>query len=117
MFESIVYAFALIFILCGLFFLFLLLFDKIVLPKESDNYYPIVPAFHGDSTLPSTVYSAFVRANLFTFSKKNEVIVLDLGLDEYERKTCSEIVEGNATVVFCKPDEIEKLFVERSKKK
>lgn len=117
MLVSIIYAFALIFILCGLFFLFLLFFDKAMLPRGSDEYYTVVPAFHGDSRLPSTVYAAFIRANLFTFTKKNEVIVLDFGIDESEKRLCAEVVEGNATVIFCKAHEIEKLFVERRRKK
>lgn len=117
MFESIVYAFALIFILCGLFFLFLLLFDKVMLPADSDDYYFLVPAFHGDRRLSTTVYAAFVRANLFTFTKKSEVIVLDFGLDESEKKVCAEVLEGNATVIFCKPEKIEELFIERRKEK
>lgn len=117
MLESIIYAFALIFILCGLFFLFLLFFDKVMLPNGSENYYSVVPAFHGDKKLPSTVYAAFIRANLFTFTKKSEVIVIDFGLDEHEKMMCAEVLEGNATVIFCKPTEIERLFVERRKEK
>ncbi len=117
MLVSIIYAFALIFILCGLFFLFLLFFDKAMLPRGSDEYYTVVPAFHGDNRLPSTVYAAFVRANLFTFTKKNEVIVLDFGIDENEKKHCAEVLEGNATVIFCKTNEIKRIFVERRKKK
>lgn len=117
MLVSIIYAFALIFILCGLFFLFLLFFDKAMLPRGSDEYYSIVPAFHGDKRLPSTVYAAFIRANIFTFTKKNEVFVLDFGIDESEKKRCAEVLEGNAAVIFCKTSEIERIFVERHKKK
>ena len=117
MLESIIYAFALIFILCGLFFLFLLFFDKAMLPRNSDGYYSVVPAFPGDSCLPSTVYAAFIRSNLFTFTKKSEVIVLDFGLDESEKRLCAEVLEGNATVIFCKAEEIERLFVERREEK
>ena len=117
MFESIIYAFSLIFILCGMFFVCLLVFDKIITPKECERYFLLIPGFHGDEYLPSTVYSAFVRANLFTFSKKNEVIVLDMGLDESEKHECENMLEGFGSVLFCKADEISELFVERSEKK
>ena len=80
MFESIIYAFALVFILCGMFFVCLLLFDKLMTPKKSKAYYSVVPGFHEDEELPSTVYSAFIRSNLFTFEKRNEIVVLDFGL-------------------------------------
>ncbi len=117
MFESIIYAFALCFILCGMFFVCLLIFDKIITPKECEVGFSVVPGFHGDEFLPSSVYSAFVRSNLFTFSKKNEVVVLDMGLDEAEKRECENMLEGFGTVIFCKDDELAQLFVERVKKK
>ena len=103
MFESIIYAFSLCFILCGMIFLSLLLFDRIITPKEAENYWSIVPGFHGDRFLPSAVYAAYIRSNLFTFSKKNEVVVLDMG--QYVK------------IFFCTDKEIAQLFFERTKKK
>lgn len=117
MFESIIYAFALVFILCGMFFLCLLLFDRVITPKESRAYYSVVPGFHGDEELPSTVYSAFIRSNLLTLEKRNEVIVLDMGLSSEERKACAGMLEGLAAVIFCTEKEIGELFVERHEKK
>jgi len=116
-FESIIYAFALIFILCGMFFVCLLIFDRVITPKEAENYIPLIPGLHNDEFLPMSVYSAFVRANLFTFSKNTEVIVLDMGLDENEKRECENMLEGTGTVLFCTENEIAKLFVERAKKK
>ena len=117
MFESIIYAFALVFILCGMFFVCLLLFDRLMTPKKSKAYYSVVPGFHEDEELPSTVYSAFIRSNLFTFEKRNEVVVLDFGLSGEEKKACSDMLEGLATVIFCTEKEIGELFVERHDKK
>ena len=87
MFESIIYAFALVFILCGMFFLCLLLFDRVITPKKSRAYYSVVPGFHGDEELPSTVYSAFIRSNLLTLEKRNEVIVLDYLLKDTKKSS------------------------------
>lgn len=117
MFESIIYAFALIFILCGMFFVCLLIFDKIITPKECEHYFMLIPGFHGDEYLPLTVYSAFIRANLLTLSKKNEVIVFDMGLDESEKQECKKMLEGFGSVFFCNDKEITELFVERIGKK
>ena len=117
MFESIICAFALCFILCGMFFICLLIFDRVITPKECETSLSIVPGFHGDEYLPSAVYSAFVRSNLFTFSKKSEVIVLDMGLDENEKRECENMIEGFGNVIFCKDNEIARLFVERAEKK
>lgn len=117
MFESIICAFALCFVLCGLFFVCRLIFDKIITPKECETFLQVVPGFHGDEFLPSAVYSAFVRSNLFTFEAKNEVVVLDMGLDKSEKRECENMLEGFGTVIFCKDNEIAQLFVERAKKK
>lgn len=117
MFESIIYAFALIFILCGMFFVCLLIFDKIITPRECEHFFMLVPGFHGDEYLPSTVYSAFIRANILTFSKRNKVIVLDMGLDDSEKQECKKMLEGFGSVFFCKDKEITELFVERSERK
>ena len=117
MFESIIYAFALCFILCGMIFLGLLLFDRLITPKEAENYCSIVPGFHGDKFLPSAVYAAYIRSNLFTFSKKNEVIVLDMGLDDSEKRDCENMLGEYVKIFFCTDKEIAQLFVERTKKK
>ena len=117
MFESIIYAFALIFVLCGMFFICLLVFDKFMMPKKNKEYYSVVPGFHGDEELSSTVYSAFIRSNLLTFEKKNEVIVLDMGLSAEEKKACKDMLQGLATVIFCTESEIGKLFIERHETK
>lgn len=117
MFESIIYAFALVFILCGMFFLCLLAFDRFMAPREKSAYYCVVPGFPGDENLPSTVYSAFIRSNLMTLEKKNEVVVLDMGLSAEEKRACAGMLEGLASVVFCNKDEMSKLFVERHEKK
>lgn len=117
MFESIIYAFALLFSICGMFFLTLLLFEKFFVFKKSNRYFTLVPGFPGDEDLPTTVFSAFLRSNFFTFSKNTEVLVLDFGLSEAEKKNCFDAVEGHANIIFCRNDEIQALIVEREKEK
>lgn len=117
MFESIIYAFALVFILCGMFFVSALIFDKVTTPKEAEPCFLLVPGFHNDEFLPSTVYSAFFRSNLFTLSKRKEIIVLDMGLDENEKHECRSMLEGFGTVFFCKDKDLCRLFVESREKK
>lgn len=117
MFESIIYAFALLFSICGMFFLTLLLLEKFFVFKKPNRYFTLVPGFPGDDELPTTVFSAFLRSNFFTFSKCSEVIVLDFGLNESEKKSCFDLLEGHADIIFCRENEIRSLIVEREKEK
>ncbi len=117
MLESIIYAFALAFILCGMLFICLLIFDKTTSPKGREKYFLLVPGRHGDETLPETLYHTVFSANLMTLSKRSEVVVLDMGLDEFEKRACENMLAGFGTVIFCTGDKIEDLFVETKEKK
>ncbi|MCM1364280.1 MAG: hypothetical protein NC122_10835 [Faecalibacterium sp.] len=106
MFEDIIYALGIVMMLCGVFFVCYIIFCKIMTPKEFGGFFAVIPGESGDEYLPEKVYAAFVHANLLTFHRLNEVIVLDLGVSEKIKTQCRNIMHGKGEVEFCTADKI-----------
>ncbi len=104
MFETVIDALSLIFILCGMFFLGYLIFQKTMRGRKSKKVLTIIAGFSDDERLPEEVYAAFLASNLFNFINKNEVIVIDLGVEQSVKDACKNIVGGENNVYFCKTD-------------
>lgn len=112
MLHSIAYALSLVFILCGMFFICVLFFDLILTGKNKDDYFTVVPGLSGDDELSQKVYSAFYRSNFLTMRKHDLIIVIDYGLTDLEKQECTDMLENNAKIIFCRENELKKIFLE-----
>lgn len=114
--EAVFMFLALIFIVCGMYFVCRLIYNIYVSSKYDLGYYVVIVGNGDDSKLSQRVYSAFVQMNLMNFSKRNEIIVLDLGVSEKTKRECYEALDGKGRVLFVDEKTLAYFFVERENK-
>lgn len=110
MFETIAGVLSLIFILFGMFFLGYVIFQKIMRGRKAKKVLTIMAGFSDDERLPEEVYSAYLSSNLLNFINKNEVIVIDFGVEQSVKDACKNIVGDEKNVFFCEKDNFEKII-------
>ncbi len=106
MLHNLILALGLSLTICGMFFTFYLLINKIILKNHSNDFVTIVIGKDCDE-LPETVYQAFVQANLLNFGEKSPVIVLDFGLSEDTKCKCFEVLQRYDNIHFCAVEDFE----------
>lgn len=110
MLEMLMDALSLIFILCGMFFVGYIIFQKLLLGRKCRKTVTLMAGFKDDDKLPEEVYAAYMASNLLNIVKKNEVIVLDFGVEKSVKEACINIVGDSRNVIFCPREEIEDII-------
>lgn len=101
MLSSLVCFFALLLILCGLFFVSYLLIS-LALKEDCDGFFVAVEGYECKENLVCEVYSAFRQINMLNFGKKRAVYVIDYDLTEATKSDICEAVEPCGKVIFLK---------------
>ncbi len=104
MFSSLVCFFALILILCGLFFIFYLVISKLI-TQDSDGFFVAVIGCDDGEILHSRIYNAFIQANMMNFGKKRPVYVFDCGLSEKAKRDIVEAAVPGCRIIFLKSED------------
>lgn len=99
--------------ICGLFFTFYLLINKVILKNQRNDFVTVVIGKDCEE-LPETVYQAFVQANLLNFGEKSSVIVLDFGLSEDTKCKCFEVLQRYDNLKFCTIEDFESIVCKDS---
>jgi len=99
MFNALLYFFALCLMLLGLFFIFYLVFAKL-LKGEAENYFVIVEGYEERADLEKQVYSAFIQVNMMNFGEKKPVYVIDYNLSEKRKNELIHSVSLYGKVIF-----------------
>lgn len=110
MFETIIDALSLVLILCGMFFIGYIIFQKVLQGRGTGKVVTLMAGFPEDKKLPEEVYAAFVASNLLNFINKNEVIVVDFGVEESVKEACKNIVGDDKNVFFCPKEKFEDII-------
>ncbi len=101
MLASLVCFFALLLILCGLFFVSYLLIS-LSLKEDCDGFFVAVEGYEGKENLVCEVYSAFRQINMLNFGQKRAVYVIDYNLTEITKSDIRETIEPCGRVIFLK---------------
>lgn len=101
MLSSLVCFFALLLILCGLFFVSYLLIS-LTLKEDCDGFFVAVEGYECKENLVCEVYSAFRQINMLNFGKKRAVYVIDYDLTEITKADIRDAIEPCGQVVFLK---------------
>ena len=115
MLELLIYTVTLLLLICGLFFVCYILFNKLIMPEDSRSCFAVVAGYPDDELLCEKVYYAFVQINLMNFSALNEVVVIDFGVSDEMKAKCFETVSKKAALSFCKICELEDKMIETEK--
>lgn len=99
MLSSLVCFFSLLLILTGLFFIFYLVFAKII-SEEYDSFFIVVHGYEGDKNLINNVYSAYIQINMMNFSEKRPVHIIDYGLSDKTKEAISQAIGEPGKVIF-----------------
>lgn len=99
MFNALLYFFALCLMLSGLFFIFYLVFAKL-LKGEAENYFVIVEGYEERDDLEKHIYGAFIQVNMMNFGEKRPVYVIDYNLSEKRKSELIESVSPYGKVIF-----------------
>lgn len=101
MFEALICFFAIILILCGLFFVFYLLISK-ALSCSAEGFFAAVEGFEENENLACEVYSAFIQINMMNFTKKRDVYVIDYDLSQSTKEHLVTSMTPYGKIVFLK---------------
>ncbi|MEE1321794.1 MAG: hypothetical protein UHM85_09750 [Acutalibacteraceae bacterium] len=101
MFKAVLCFFALCLMLSGLFFIFYLVFAKL-LKGDAEDYFVIVEGYDESDYLEKQIYSAFIQANMMNFGKKRPVYVVDYNLSTKRKSELIESVSSYGRVIFIK---------------
>ena len=111
--DAIILFFSLLFIVCGMYFVCRSAYSFYVSSKHENEYNIILVGKEHDENLPQKVYSAFVQMNLMSVSKRNEIIVLDLGVSEIIKRECYDIMDKKGRVIFVDVQSLCYFLIER----
>ncbi len=64
---------------------------KLLLPKSSGRYYIVIPFDSGCSDVRKNAYGMRIKLNLLGDENRAQIVVLDKGIGEDEKKDVSEI--------------------------
>lgn len=103
MFNALLYFFAFCLMLLGLFFVFYLIFAKL-LKGEAEDYFVIVEGYEERADLEKQVYGAFIQVNMMNFGEKRPVYVTDYNLSEKRKRELIESISPYGRLTFIKPE-------------
>ncbi len=101
MLLCLMYFFALLLILTGLFFVFYLVFSKLI-TEDSDGFFVAVTESENPEILHSRIYDAFIQINMMNFGKKRPVYVLGSSISEETKKELLERAVPGCRIIFLK---------------
>lgn len=99
MLSSLVCFFALLLIICGLFFVSYLLIS-LTLAEDCGGFFVAVEGYEDKDNLICEVYSAFRQINMLNFGRKRAVYVIDYNLTEETKSQIRDIVKPCGKIVF-----------------
>ncbi len=101
MFNALLYFLALLLMLFGLFFIFYVVFAKL-LKGESENFFVTVEGYEESEDLEKQVYGAFIQVNMMNFGEKRPVYVIDYNLSPKRKSELAESASPYGKVIFIK---------------
>lgn len=111
MLSTFIYAFSLILIVCGLFYLFSLLICYMLCGKSKDGICTVIFHEGTNEELYDKVYTAFLQNDFFTPFTKRPIIVIDNNVPEIVKMQCRMITEPWSNIHFVKPEDINSDFL------
>lgn len=91
---------SLLLILTGLFFLFYVILNRLLFITGDDEFYTVVIGKSDDEKLCDKIYSAFIQANTFNFSKRRPVYVVDCGMNRKQKELCSNSLYPEGSIIY-----------------
>ena len=107
--ESVLYSFAIILALAGLYYVTERLYKYFMCEKNSEGIYTVIFHFGEFQQLPDKVYSAMLLTEYKTFGKR-EVYVVDTGFPDYIKLRCKLLTGDMGTVHFIKGEDLRGLY-------
>ena len=100
MIGSLLYFFCLLLVIVALF----LVFYIITLKREitDEGFFVAVEGYESDERLAEEVFSALIQINLFNFSSKKPVYVIDRDLTDETRDILTKQIEPYGKIIFVK---------------
>ncbi len=100
MLQSAISAVVLLLLLLGLFFLFYIIFNRLLFKTGKDEFYTVVMGKSGDKELTDKVYSAFLQANTLNFCGRKPIYIVDCGLSDSEKQQCVNAISPDTGIIF-----------------
>ncbi len=73
----------------------------------------VIPLFDGGNDVEYIVRSLMWKLNWKECCLREEIVLLDLGVDEETALVCKKLSEDNGFVYFLKPDELKDFLIEK----
>lgn len=102
-------ALGVVFLFLSLFFVSTVVLCRLLLSGKDEPLYTVIPGAENDERLVQKAFAAFLQINLFTFFKKNTIVVLDFGVSEQIKRECCELL-GEQNVLFCTREDFDRIM-------
>ncbi len=83
---------------------------KLLLPKNQEDYYIIIPQSANSQNIRKLAYGTRFKFNLIGDGCSAKIVVLDMGIDDVEKENLLEICKDSNGIYFVEKNHIKEFF-------
>jgi hypothetical protein len=83
---------------------------KLLVPKQKDDYYVIIPCDYSSTDVRKKAYGMRMRLSILGEDVYSKIVILDYGIDEYEKQELLEICKECNGIYYVKNDYLKDYF-------